>query len=594
VGQFPLVALLAALGLCLCSLADALSRATLNPSLWIFWAGLALIVSPVVYRLCSAEPSVGERTALVCLLGLALYAVKMMHDPFGLNLPDEWIHAHNAQQIVATHHLFVKNTLLSATTRYPGLEGSTSALMFLTGMSAFGAGTILVGACQITLMLGLFVLFMAVSGSARAAGLGAVAYAGNSNFLFFGDMFSYESMALPLMVVVLALVVLRINLTGRRRRALALPLMAVTVGVAVTHHLTSYLLDAVLLLLAAAPHLTRRRVRSLAITRFAWWAVGVTLVWLVVVASETVGYIAPTINQAFVQTLATLKGESAAHVPFSSVGSGGGPTIPLDEKITSLVAVGILFVALPFGLWAIWKRHRRDPMALMFGLAGLGYFGVLGFRLSPSAWEIANRSDEYLFIGLGLVVAYAAVTWIERPRRWPWLGKSIVALAASVVMVGDTIAGYTITDILTPPTVIRADGANLPSQTLALGQWVNQHLHGDGFAAPDADARVLLFEANARVRTANTAHVDYTLSAPSLPGVGPLHIWKKLRLPYAVVDRRQRSADNSAGYSWSVRAAGGQVDQLWPRGVATKFDDIPAQRLYDSGDIDIYDLRGIE
>jgi hypothetical protein len=591
-GRFPLVALTTALGLCVCSLADALSRATLNPSLWLLWAGLALIVAPNVYRLCSLSPSVTERAALVCLFGLALCAVKVMRDPFGYTLPDEFFHAHNAQQIVLTHKLFVQDTMLPVSTKYPGLEGATSALMFLTGMSSVGAGTIVIATAQLVLMLALFVLFMAVSSSPRVAGLGAVAYAGNSNFLFFGNMFAYESLALPLFVVILAMVSLRVNAAGYSRRVLPLSIVALTLAVAVTHHLTSYLLDLVLAALAVMPLLSRGRMRPVAVKRFALWSIAVTGAWLVVVASETVGYITPVIDGAFVQTLATLRGESSARVPFSP--GPGGVATPLDQKITSFVALAILFVALPFGLRQMWRRHRRDPIAVLLGLGGLGYFGFLGLRLAPSAWEVASRADEFLFIGLGLVVAYAAAAWIKRSERRPWLPRALIAVSASVVVVGGAITGFPVNVILTPPTVIRASGADIPSQTLAVGLWARRYLHGGGFAAPDADARVLILDTSAKVRSGDTAYIDQLLTTPTLPGTGPLHAWQRLGLRYAVVDRRARSTNNSSGYGFSVRPPGGQVDQMLPLGVATQYDDLPAARVYDSGDIDIYDLKGDE
>ena len=49
-------------------------------------------------------------------------------------------------------------------------------------------------------MAALFVLFTRVSGSARLAGIAVMIYAGNSNFLFWGAQYSYESLSLPLLV----------------------------------------------------------------------------------------------------------------------------------------------------------------------------------------------------------------------------------------------------------------------------------------------------------------------------------------------------------------------------------------------------------
>ena len=81
---------------------------------------------PIFYRLTSRDASPGERLALVCLLGLSLYAVKVVRDAPLFTFSDELIHAFNAHQIAATHHLFEANPILKVTPYYPGLEGATS------------------------------------------------------------------------------------------------------------------------------------------------------------------------------------------------------------------------------------------------------------------------------------------------------------------------------------------------------------------------------------------------------------------------------------------------------------------------------------
>lgn len=591
-GWFPALALVAALGLCLCAAADGLSRATLNPSIWLFWGGIAVIVAPIVYRLCSDDASVAERLALVCLLGLSLYAVKMMRDPFGFTMPDEWFHAYNAQSIVSHHALFGQNTLLPISASYPGLEGGTSALMFLTGMSSFGAGTIVIAVAQLTLMVALFTLFMAESGSWRVAGLGAAAYAGNSNFLYFGAMFSYESLALPLLVVLLATIALRANVDGAPRRGLAVLGAILMAGLTVTHHLTMYILDGILLVLATLPRLSRGRLRELRLRSATGLALVLTAAWLLVVGSEIVGYLSPVVLRAFRETISTFIGETSPHVPFGT-GTGGVAPTPLAEKVTSLASVAILFAALPFGLLAALRRHRRDPITLLLCAFALAYFGALGLRLAPSAWEIANRTDEFLFIGLGLIASYGVFEWLLGGRRRP-LKQALVAACAAVVVIGGAIAGWTVDTVMTPPTVILADGHRIESPTLAIGRWVGAHLRGQGFAAPQASARTILLYGDGRVYTGSTANIDQLYTAPQLDGTGPLHVLRKLGIRYIVIDRRVRGDDADTGFAFSVRRAGGAPDELLPASVATKFDDLPAPRVYDSGDITVYDLRGIE
>lgn len=165
IGHLPPIVLAAGAGLLLCSVANALARATLAPSPLIFWAGILILALPIFYRLTSREASPGERLLLVCLLGLSLYAVKVVRDAPIFTFSDELVHAFNASQIVQHHHLFEFNPILPVTPNYPGLEGATSALMTLTGMSPYGAGIIIVGAARLVLMVAMFFLFSRVSGS---------------------------------------------------------------------------------------------------------------------------------------------------------------------------------------------------------------------------------------------------------------------------------------------------------------------------------------------------------------------------------------------------------------------------------------------
>jgi hypothetical protein len=588
-GRFPHVAAVVAVGLLLCSVTDALSRATLTPSVWLFWAGVALIVAPVVYRLCSTDASPGERVAIVCLFGLALYAVKMMRDPFGYTMPDEFFHAYNAQQIAAHHHLFVTDYLLPVTKSFPGLEGATNALMALTGMSSFGAGLIVVAAARLVLTVALFVLFRRISGSARVAGLGAAAYAGNSNFLLWSAQFAYESLALPLLVVLLASLAERSDAHEAERRSWLTAIVILMAAIVVSHHLTSYAMDLVLVVLGLIPIVARGRVRRLRSWPLTGLSLALTIGWLVVVASETVGYISPVISHAFTETLHTLLGESAPRTPFTS--SPGSLGTPFSEQVVAYVALGILLVALPFGLLAVWRRHRREPFAILFCLAALGFFAVLGLRLEPSAWEIGNRMSEFLYVGLAFVVAYAVL------ERLPALtGRMMPALAAAliaVVVVGGAITGWPASATLAAPVQIKADGRQIRSETLAVGHWIRVHLPTGGFAAAESDARTIQLYGTGHVLTGYAAGNIDKLEASTTITSDEIEGLHKNGLGYFVTDRRERAGDNTRGYPFSVTRAGGVPDRLLPPAVATRFDDLPAPRVYDSGNVDIYDLRQV-
>ena len=101
-GWLPFLAVCAAIGVAVCTAGDALSRSTRSSSQALFWIGLLVIFVPIVLRLLSRSAGRSERLSLVVLLGLALYLVKIVHDPFGFTFADELVHAHNANEIVRT------------------------------------------------------------------------------------------------------------------------------------------------------------------------------------------------------------------------------------------------------------------------------------------------------------------------------------------------------------------------------------------------------------------------------------------------------------------------------------------------------------
>ena len=167
----------------------------------LFWLGLLVIFLPIAARLASTTPRRGERIALVLVLGIALYLVKVLHDPFAFASADELVHQHNVLAIIQSQALFGHNPILPVTPLYPGLEGFTAALTSTGGMSTFTAGLIVIAIARVILMLALFLLYESVTGSGRIAGVATALYATNPHYLFFDASFSYESFALPLAVL---------------------------------------------------------------------------------------------------------------------------------------------------------------------------------------------------------------------------------------------------------------------------------------------------------------------------------------------------------------------------------------------------------
>jgi hypothetical protein len=578
------LALCAGVGLLLCAFANALSREARDPSELIYWAGVLLIVLPIGYRLSLREPSVGERLALIALFGLSLYAVKVIRDPFLFTFPDEPIHAYNADQIGLHHHLFNDNPILPVTTGYPGLGGATSALMALTGMSSFGAGVVLIGLARLTFVIALFILFTRISGSARVAGLGVALYAGSSNFLYWGAQYSYESLSLPLLVVVLAAFAEREAAPPDWARSWAVPVVLGTAAIVITHHLTSYALVIVLVALAVVYRLWRTPRPNP--WPFALFAAAAALAWLLVAASSTVGYLSPVLEDAFTSTLHTVSGEAAPRTLFQSSASAVVGETPILARLVSLGAVALLGLGFLAGVRQVWGRRREQPFALLFCLAGAGFFATLALRFTPAAWETGNRASEFLFIGLAFVVAYGAIRLVGPGPRLRERKAALVA-GFGVVLVGGAIAGWPWDAQLAQPLRITTDNADIESEPLALSRWVSDYLPKGKFAAADADARLILAPGEARAKTGAALAIKTILAEPSLSN-WELPLLHDHHVNYIVADRRKLATDNVRGYFFSVPAS--EEDPLDPKAAIHKFARVPFGRTYDSGAIVVYDL----
>jgi hypothetical protein len=585
-GYIAPIALCCGAGLLLCSLANTLAREALDPTTLTYWAGVLLLALPIFWRLTSREASTVERLSLVCLLGLSLYLVKVVRDAPLFSFSDELVHAFNADQIASHHHLFRYNPILPVTPNYPGLEGATSALMGLTGLSSYWSGIVVVGAARLSLMIGLFLLFTRISGSARTAGLAAAIYTGNFNFFFWGAQFSYESIALPLFVVVLMAVAEREASPREWARDWAVPIVLGIAAIVVTHHLTSYAVAVFLAVLALVYWVLRRDWSWPNPWRYAIFAALLAIGWLVLVANSTFGYLGPVIGEAFEAIFNTASGDAPPRGLFQGKGSSIPPT-PILARGIALLAVALLAAAVFFGLRTFWRRYRKQPFALIFAAASIAFFGTLVLRLAPAAWETGNRLSEYLFIGLAFIAALAGLQdW--RPRKWPWLGRASLTAGLGVILVGGAIAGWPWELQLASPIRVSAEGRTISSEPLALAEWAKHNIASDErFGASTADARMLMAPGERVALTGKTPDIQDILEEASFSG-WELPLLRKEGIRYVVTDRREISSDATRGYSFAIR---GKDQELMPLATVTKFAELPdTTRIYSSGNISVYEL----
>jgi hypothetical protein len=373
----------------------------------------------------------------------------------------------------------------------------------------------------------------------------------------------------------------------------AVPISLGMAAIVVTHHMTSYALTGVLVGLTLAYWLVRRTWRPPNPWRFATVAAVLTIGWLVVVASSTVGYLSPVISDAVDATLDTAIGEAPPRTLFQGNDDTPSPetigeTPPLARGV-GLLGVAILAIAMPFGLLRVWRRYRGQPFVLLLAIAAIGFFGALLLRLAPAAWETGNRASEFLFIGLAFVVACTGVErW--RPRNRPWLGQALVTAGLGIILVGGAISGWPWNAQLASPLRISAEGRAIVSPPLGLAEWARDNIPEGRFAANVADSRLLMDPGEKWAVAGEFPDVKHIIEGPTLEG-WELPLLRRNELRYLVADRRVLGEDGIRGYYFSLEDTA-PGERLLPRETVTKFAKIPgAQRIYANGDIAVYDLK---
>jgi hypothetical protein len=481
IGLLAPISVVAALGVFCVALADAAARGSDGSQQTFFWIGIVLIVLPTVIRLCSAEATRTERVGLVVVFGLALYLTKVTYSPSRLTFSDEFVEVRTVLDILRTGHLFHFNPLLPVSSSYPGLPDVAVGLVRLTGLPVSTAAILVLGSARIVLMLAIFAIIDRLSGSARLAGLAACLYAANPNFLYWSSQFDYESLALPLFGVAIFLVLVR----SRREKGFALDLLcaASVLAVVITHHLTSYLLAGVLLIWAIVAFWVgrdrpdaRRPYAPIGLAMLALAAIGF---WLIVVAGSTNEYLGSIASNAGNGLLGTITGSSSTRALFTS----GTEVAPFWERALSIVAVGLTMLALVLGALAIWRRRMSRPAMIPVLALALAYPLLLPLRLIGSAAETANRSTEFLYLGLSAVIA-AVVFWPRASWRDGTGARVTAGLLCSVIIFGGVAVSWQYSTRLPQDSEAAAVPYELSPQAIDVDRWSRESLGpGHRFAA---------------------------------------------------------------------------------------------------------------
>jgi hypothetical protein len=324
--------------------------------------------------------------------------------------------------------------------------------------------------------------------------------------------------------------------------------------------------------------------------RRARWTVAVALGsaaaalgWLFFVASGTVGYLQPAARLVLHNFTSFLAG-----------GGGGAPAVsqgPLGISVLSLASTLIISALLPVGLWQTWRRHRRDPWMVAMAIGSVSWYALVAVRLvAAQGNELAGRGATFALIPVGYVAALAVVHLSGTAVRWQLHAAAATLPAVMVMLMLNGLAsGWPpYWERLPGPHQVAGFDRSVGPEEIGAATWALSVLGpGHRFAADWGSYLVL----GSYGDQAPITNISYLYTSPV---AGKSDAWLALNqaVHYILVDSRLSQQLPAQGTYFPGAPAWGQSRPLAAAGL-TKFNHIAGvDRVYDSGNIVIYDLTG--
>jgi hypothetical protein len=558
----------------------------------IYWLAVALTLATtaVTYALAVNKRRAGA--VLAVMVAVVLSLPKFLRAPRFFNFFDEQAHLYAVDAMLHGARLFADNPLNRVVSDYPGLHAVTSALAAVTGGSVFATGNLVMLAIRAAGCLAVFLLAERLARAAWApmptamALFAVVVFAANPAFAFFDAQFAYESLASPLVAVVLLLAV-RLDDAGPRWGAAGIAAV-LTALVVLTHHGSSYVLAGLLAAIVLARLVASRR-PPLPLVVLAGAAVAMTAGWLLAAAGYTMTYVGPYVSS------------NLASVPEFLSGSGSGPRrlfggflpVPAYERVASFAAVVILFALFCWGATAIRRAARRADAWLLVGL-GTVYFLSLPL-VALRGDQVVKRFWEFAFIGLAPVCAVAFTRLVRgrisaRVLRGRVAARVLAAALVVVVFVGSGVARSGEHIRFPGPYLPSADPRSMTADVVDAAHWLRA-AHGPHHRVA-GDRTLALTLGSHGMQTPVTYEEDgfavWTVITPKEVTPAVLAEIRRAGLEWIAVDLRSAGHFPLTGFYFNDAEPGAYVDTSLTTRALTKFDSGPFRRAYDNGHVVLY------
>jgi hypothetical protein len=463
----------------------------------VFWVGQVVVVGTVLWAGTRVQPTARLAQGLLAAYAVFNYLPKLLLSPWRALYFDEFGHWQQAQAIVATHNPRPPNTYQPILRDFPGLEWSTVAVHYVTRLSVWHSGQLIIAVAHIVALLAVFGIARGFRLDTRAGFIAAMIYSFNPSFQFFDSQYAYESLGLPLALVTIYCL---IKVRSARSRSASLRWCALTLiasaSTTLTHHLSTFFAGlvcaAISVLGLPEPPLERdvvlqRFTRNAALAVTATEALLVSL-WLWLFARSIGVYLGPHFLPAFSQLRYELTGGhrqtttgGVVVTTTQSRAAFAGSLSPRYEEIMGYLAPMILLAVVGVAIHLMWRMGRMERAWITPISLAVVFFASIPFALTLAGSEGAHRSWAYSYLGVSVIGAIGARELFAL-RRAGWDGRGVRALrwaglvAMVIILIGQATVGVTVYFRFPGPYKFGTDTRGVTAQTRHVAEWLNTNV----------------------------------------------------------------------------------------------------------------------
>jgi hypothetical protein len=442
----------------------------------LWYVGFVGIVVPFAWLLLVPSRTGHQRLGAALAFGLIMYASWFLTDPVMATRFDENLHVTTLVDMIDQQRFFAPNTMLPVSPHYPGLEFATAGVHWLTGLPLIVCQVLVVLTARSVFILCLFLLASRIGRSTQVGAATVLLYAGSAQFYFFNSQFSYQTVAIAMFMAALYLLVRAFDSDVERPWKELLAAQACLAGLAITHHLTSWLVLILIWLLGLFFWRggETRRARLTLLT--AELGTVVVLAWTALIAPLLIDYLRPIFDVASSELLTALDGGGSREIGVSA----GTPT-PTWELMVMAGSIVVWCLMLAPAAWRAWRRGSLGPTRARYvPLVIAAAYPVLQLaRFAPSAAEVADRASTFVTMAMALVVA----AWLA-PRLQTF--GTLVVPGLIILILGGTLIGSGPDWQRVPgPYLAGAEQRSIDAETVAVSQWAGKYLPEDSRVAGD-------------------------------------------------------------------------------------------------------------